>query len=50
MHVLPRVREMEERFADSLSIIGVHAGKFHRERVTERIAEACDRLRVAHAW
>lgn len=49
MHVLPRVREMEERFADSLSIIGVHAGKFHRERVTERIAEACDRLRVAHA-
>src|SRR5665811_1135300 len=49
MHVLPRVREMEERFADSLSIIGVHAGKFHCERVTERIVEACARLGVAHA-
>ncbi len=40
---------MEERFADSLTVIGVHAGKFHRERATERIAEACDRLGVAHA-
>lgn len=49
MHVLPRVRELEERFADSLTVIGVHAGKFVTERVTERIAEACDRLGVGHA-
>ncbi len=49
MHVLPRVRELEERFADSLTVIGVHAGKFIKERVTARIAEACDRLDVAHA-
>jgi hypothetical protein len=49
MHVLPRVRELEERFADSLTVIGVHAGKFITERVTERIAEACDRLGVVHA-
>ena len=49
MHVLPRVRELEERFADSLTVIGVHAGKFSTERVTERIAEACDRLGVLHA-
>ena len=49
MHVLPRVRELEERFADSLTVIGVHSGKFATERVTERIAEACDRLGVVHA-
>src|SRR5680860_626006 len=49
MHVLPRVREMEEQFEDSLTGIGVHAGKFHTERVTDRIAEACDRLGVSHA-
>lgn len=49
MHVLPRVRELEERFADSLTGIGVHAGKYPAERETERIAEACDRLGVVHA-
>jgi hypothetical protein len=49
MHVLPRVRELEERFADSLTVIGVHAGKFATERHTDRIAEACDRLAVVHA-
>lgn len=49
MHVLPRVRELEERFPETLTVIGVHAGKFITERVTERIAEACDRLGVVHA-
>ena len=49
MHVLPRVRELEERYADTLTVIGVHSGKFTTERVTERIAEACDRLGVVHA-
>jgi hypothetical protein len=49
MHVLPRVRELEEQFADSLTVIGVHAGKFVTERLTERITEACDRLGVVHA-
>jgi hypothetical protein len=49
MHVLPRVREIEESFADTLTVIGVHAGKFTTERGTQRIAEACDRLGVVHA-
>jgi hypothetical protein len=40
---------LEERFASSLTGIGVHAGKYSTERVTERIAEACDRLGVEHA-
>lgn len=49
MHVLPRVRELEERFADSLTVIGVHAGKYSTERKTDRIADACRRLGVKHA-
>lgn len=49
MHMLPRVRELEERFPDTLTVIGVHSGKFITERVTERIEEACDRLDVVHA-
>jgi len=48
MHVLPRVRELEERFPDVLSVIGVHSGKFITERFTDRIADACDRLGVLH--
>ena len=48
MHALPRVREIHERFADSLTVIGVHAGKYPTERFTDRIAEACDRLDVMH--
>lgn len=49
MHMLSRVRELEETFSDSVTVIGVHAGKFSTERHTDRIAEACDRLRVQHA-
>ncbi len=49
MHVLPRVRELHERFSDVLSVVGVHAGKFSTERRTERIASAADRLGVTHA-
>lgn len=48
MHVLPRVREIHERYESVLSVVGVHAGKFITERKTERIAEACDRLNVTH--
>ena len=48
-HVQPRLRELERRFADSLTVVGVHAGKFAHERVTDRLAEACDRQGVEHA-
>lgn len=48
MHVLPRVAELEERFADVLVGVGVHAGKFAEERRTPNIREACKRLGVGH--
>jgi sugar lactone lactonase YvrE len=46
--MLPRVRELEHRFADVLIAIGVHAGKYIAERKTPNIAEACFRLGVQH--
>jgi DNA-binding beta-propeller fold protein YncE len=48
MHMHPRVRELEERFADVLVGVGVHAGKFPAERATSRIRSACGRLGITH--
>jgi DNA-binding beta-propeller fold protein YncE len=48
MHMHPRVRELEERFADVLVVVGVHAGKFPAERATPRIRSACARLGLSH--
>lgn len=49
MHLLPRVAELEERFADVLEVVGVHSGKFVTERRTDGIRDACARLGVRHA-
>jgi hypothetical protein len=46
--MLPRVRELEEKHRGILVAIGVHAGKYHRERETDAIATACRRLEVTH--
>jgi hypothetical protein len=43
------LRELEHRFPTELAIVGVHSGKYHAERVTERIREAAIRLGNAHA-
>jgi len=43
------LRKLEEEFADTLVVIGVHSGKYHAERVTERIREASIRLGIEHA-
>ncbi len=43
------MRELEERFSSELTVIGVHSGKFIAERETSRIADAAQRLGVAHA-
>lgn len=42
------MRELEERYAAELVIIGVHSGKYHAERVTGRIRDASLRLGVVH--
>jgi DNA-binding beta-propeller fold protein YncE len=46
--VIPQLRKLEAKYQDSLVVIGVHAGKYHAERVTENIATACARLEVEH--
>ena len=48
-HVQPRLRALEERFPDTLTVIGVHSGKFAHERITVNLAAACDRQNVVHA-
>ncbi|HEX8246420.1 MAG TPA: redoxin domain-containing protein, partial [Longimicrobium sp.] len=47
-HMIPELAELERRFADILTVAGVHSGKFVNERVPENIARACDRLGVHH--
>ncbi|MDP9203844.1 MAG: alkyl hydroperoxide reductase, partial [Gemmatimonadota bacterium] len=42
------MRELEERFTDELVVIGVHSGKYHAERITQRIRDASIRLGVGH--
>lgn len=46
--MLPRVREFHRELGDAVVPIGVHAGKYHRERSTEAIADACRREEVEH--
>ncbi|MBE0475913.1 MAG: alkyl hydroperoxide reductase [Coriobacteriia bacterium] len=46
--MLPRVRELHERFPGILTVIGVHAGKFRAERATPLIETARRRLGVEH--
>lgn len=42
------MRKLEEEFADTLVVIGVHSGKYHAERITERIRDASIRLGIEH--
>lgn len=42
------MRKLEEQFAGQLAVVGVHSGKFIAERETPRIADAAQRLGVAH--
>lgn len=48
MHILPAVRRLEERYANELVVIGVHAGKFIAERDTNNIRTATHRLEIEH--
>jgi len=48
MHVLPVVHRLEEKYSNSLVVIGVHAGKFTAERDTANIRNAVWRLGVTH--
>jgi thiol-disulfide isomerase/thioredoxin len=48
LHVLEELRPLEERFADVLTVIGVHSPKFAHEAVHESVLGAVERYGVHH--
>ncbi|MBC7680008.1 MAG: redoxin domain-containing protein, partial [Pseudorhodobacter sp.] len=48
LHVLDELRPLEERFADVLTVVGVHSPKFEHEREHAAVLAAVDRYGVHH--
>jgi len=48
MHVLPELKQLEEKYGDVLVVIGVHSAKFTNERETENIRQAILRYEIRH--
>jgi thiol-disulfide isomerase/thioredoxin len=48
LHVLDELRPLEERFADVLTVIGVHSPKFAHEAEHESVVAAVERYAVHH--
>jgi thiol-disulfide isomerase/thioredoxin len=48
MHVIPDLKRLEEKYKDSLVVIGVHSAKFKTEKDTDNIREAILRYEVHH--
>jgi DNA-binding beta-propeller fold protein YncE len=42
------LRDLEKKYPEALAIVGVHSGKFHAERETDRIRDAALRLGNEH--
>lgn len=48
MHILPELKRLEQKYADTLVVIGVHSAKFFTERDSENIREAIKRYEIEH--
>jgi thiol-disulfide isomerase/thioredoxin len=48
LHVLDEMRPLEERFADVLTVVGVHSPKFAHEAVHQNVVAAVERYEVHH--
>lgn len=48
LHVLPDLKFLEHRFANQLTIIGVHSPKFPNEKVDENVRQAIARHGIEH--
>jgi thiol-disulfide isomerase/thioredoxin len=48
LHVLDELRPLEERFADVLTVVGVHSPKFEHERDHDALVAAVERYDVHH--
>ena len=48
MHILPKLKVLEQQFGSKLIVIGIHSPKFQREQSAESIREAVQRYRILH--
>jgi thiol-disulfide isomerase/thioredoxin len=48
LHVLPDLKYLEQKYKDSLTIIGVHSAKFDNEKDTKNIRQAILRYDIEH--
>ncbi|WP_341527362.1 thioredoxin-like domain-containing protein [Nostoc sp. UHCC 0302] len=48
LHILPDLKYLEQKYKDSLTVIGVHSAKFDNEKETENIRQAILRYDIEH--
>jgi thiol-disulfide isomerase/thioredoxin/sugar lactone lactonase YvrE len=48
LHVLPELKYLEQKYKDSLTVIGVHSAKFDNEKEVENIRQAILRYNIEH--
>src|SRR6476646_7081250 len=48
LHVLPTLKYLEQKYKDSLTVIGIHAAKFANEQALESIRQAVLRYDIEH--
>lgn len=48
LHVLPDLKYLEQKYKDSLTVIGVHSAKFNNEKEVENIRQAILRYDIEH--
>lgn len=47
-HILPELRQLEEKYRDELTVIGVHCGKFPHEQTDAALRATVVRLSIEH--
>jgi len=48
LHILPELKKLERKYADSVVVIGVHSAKFTTEREADNIRQAILRYEIEH--
>jgi thiol-disulfide isomerase/thioredoxin len=48
MHVFPDLRYLEQKYPDTLTVIGIHSPKFENERNPEQLQKAINRYHIRH--
>lgn len=48
LHILPDLKYLEQKYQNSLTVIGVHSAKFDNEKETENIRQAILRYNIEH--